>query len=811
MIVKITSPKNGEEVKPFIPIKFSFTVDLDSTPKDLYYAIYLIDGTNKQLIKQVNVKDVKVTFSSIYSFSEDLAIKKGFGTYKLQVTVIADKKYKQEFVDIKFPGAPSIGSGSGTADPTFSQIITKITNPINTQFIDQNPKDPFIKISAALTTKKLVKETAEYKFVLKNTATLIEEIIKDGTITSIDNGLLFSFKTPIPKSGNYELQFIVQSLDNVLNSSTSSIKFTVKPEQGFFDVPETPSDSLQIFGEIRKPNNLQLFDDNFFQINENGIPKNYIPIILQVKTTDKPKNKAIYKIILRDKISLAETVIDEGNLIPFLVDSKKPFFVLKTPQEANIEILLPLFKNGTYQVYSFVEADGFKGISHPKTFSVNITKKVVFPEIVPETPETAAEQILPPPKTVPPPAPEIFGTEGIGTIDVVDERIKDLGLQAPYLKTYLYQNGKNKVLFQIEKFFLISEDYNKQIRKLQEQQQYKIINNLVKELFLDRISANIYMTENKPETFTDIVNKSNLFKTLIVSNNELNFENYLDVNKDYYFLVEAEQGKTTNENEKIYDYSGLQKIKIIKDEELYFIENNQVATVEKFKGQIQLGGPVIETYTLKYYDFTDKEKIKTFLGKTFIESKFTFPGYNLNKVPGLIGSVDKLFNLSEAKFDSSQNNSKYIKLRITSKKTNRKIDINLNYSFKPEPQVIKSFEEIKYKDNQKLNLYVVINKKEVDSKIVTLTKKESLFNTISNFLEEYVKQYNTKNNLNYTSGISQAGVFVKYFIDSTEATNFLKEMSFDLRKQAEFSEDEVSIPLKNFAKNIWSFVEYNIE
>lgn len=557
------------------------------------------------------------------------------------------------------------------------------------------------------------------------------------------------------------------------SSETVIIKLVEEPAvnnaeipEGYFDTEEPKANNLQIFGEITKPHNLQVFDDNFFKIDENGIPKNYIPINLQIKTTDKPKNKASYKIILRDTITKAEAPIDGGNLLPFLFNSKKSIFNVLSPQEATIEILLPLFKNGTYQVYAYMEADEAKGTSHTKTFSVNITKQVNLPKTTPEIPTEplppapeqtlpkpplpaeplpqAPEQTLPKPpvKIIPLPPPEIFGTEGIGTIDVVDERIKDLGLQAPYLKTYLYQNGKNKVLFQIEKFFLISEDYDKQIRKLQEQQQYKIINNLVKELFLDRISANIYMTENKPETFTDIVNKSNLFKTLIVSNNELNFENYLDVNKDYYFLVEAEQGKTTNENEKIYDYSGLQKIKIIKDEELYFIENNQVATVEKFKGDFILGGPVIETYTLKYYDFIDKEKIKTFLGKAFIESKFTFPGYNLNKVPGLIGSVDKLFNLSEAKFDSSQNNSKYIKLRITSKKTNRKIDINLNYSFKPEPQVIKSFEEIKSKDNKKLEINVSFS-------ILKKAPVEFLqqFNFFLQELRKFIPIYNAENNL----------------------------------------------------------------
>lgn len=564
------------------------------------------------------------------------------------------------------------------------------------------------------------------------------------------------------KSGQYGIK-IKAIEDNKSSSEMVIIKLIEEPAannaeipEGYFDTEEPKANNLQIFGEITKPHNLQVFDDNFFKIDENGIPKNYIPITLQAKTTDKPKNKAIYKIILRDIKTSAESPIDDGNLLPFLVDSKKSIFNFLNPQEATIEILFPFFKNGTYQVYAYLEADGAKGTSHTKTFSVNITKQVNLPKTTPEIPTEplppapeqtlpkpplpaeplpqAPEQTLPKPpaKIIPLPPPEIFGTQGIGTVNVIKEKVEDLVIQAPYLKTYLYQNGKNKVLFQIEKFFLISNKYDNHINKLQESLQYKLINSLVKEKFIDGIFANIYMSEEKPVNFVDIVNESNIFKMLNISKNELNFQKYLDVNKDYYFLVEAVQENNKN---KIYDYSGLQKIKIIKDEELYFIENNEVASVETIKA-------VFETHYLKYYDFVDKEKIKTFLGKAFIESKFTFPGYNLNKVPGLIGSVDKLFNLSEAKFDSSQNNSKYIKLRITSKKTNRKIDINLNYSFKPEPQVIKSFEEIKSKDNKKLEINVSFS-------ILKKAPVEFLqqFNFFLQELRKFIPIYNAENNL----------------------------------------------------------------
>ena len=115
--------------------------------------------------------------------------------------------------------------------------------------------------------------------------------------------------------------------------------------EGFFDPqPDNQAAKLEIFGEILKPHNLQVFDDAFFQIDANGIPKNYIPISAEIKTTDKPK-KASYKIILRDVINSIEAPIDGGDLIPFLTDSKKQFLNFKTPQEATIDVLLPLFVN----------------------------------------------------------------------------------------------------------------------------------------------------------------------------------------------------------------------------------------------------------------------------------------------------------------------------------------------------------------------------------------------------------------------------------------------------------------------------------
>ena len=49
------------------------------------------------------------------------------------------------------------------------------------------------------------------------------------------------------------------------------------------------------------------------------------------------------------------------------------------------------------------------------------------------------------------------------------------------------------------------------------------------------------MSEDKPQILSDIVNDSNLIKKLDVSKAQLYFQKYLDVNKDYYFIVEAKQ------------------------------------------------------------------------------------------------------------------------------------------------------------------------------------------------------------------------------------------------------------------------------
>ena len=59
------------------------------------------------------------------------------------------------------------------------------------------------------------------------------------------------------------------------------------------------------------------------------------------------------------------------------------------------------------------------------------------------------------------------------------------------------------------------------------------------------------------------------------------------------------------------------------------------------------------------------------------------------------------FKFGQASFDSASNYP-YIKLRLTSKKTNRKIDINLNYTFLQTIKVINE-QELKSKNTIKIN------------------------------------------------------------------------------------------------------------
>ena len=225
-----------------------------------------------------------------------------------------------------------------------------------------------------------------------------------------------------------------------------------------------------------------------------------------------------------------------------------------------------------------------------------------------------------------------------GNIQIEDSR-KDAEDKfiPPQLECLLYKGGKNKVLFRINKFYPIPT-------KMPDfsffKNDPKLIHQEIQDSFLSNLSAEIYRTTTKPNSVQEMAVPDNLYKKLDIGNNEYSFDDYLNINTEFYFVVKIKHEPKAGIQSFGERMSPVYKINVLKDGEFYYLEKD----VEDFKIKKTLSAP--------------------FLSKVFIEPRQE----NLESNKKLYES----FN-SETDFP-------YFKIRVTSKKTNRRFDLNLYYS-----------------------------------------------------------------------------------------------------------------------------------
>jgi len=263
----------------------------------------------------------------------------------------------------------------------------------------------------------------------------------------------------------------------------------------------------------------------------------------------------------------------------------------------------------------------------------------------------------------------------------------------PTFETYLLQNSKNKILFN---FIRPTFSYNlKILQPAQQSSAPQFISQIsnedegldqninlipiepekIKQLNIDDFSILFYKTKVKPSTIEEMTVESNLFKELIPSKKELSVIDFLDVNTDYYFYVSPGQGLTDKIKNLIveeYDLS-LNDFKIITAEE------KGIATDYVYRIKIIKDGNLyfLEKEALNLKEVKDTKKTKSFFGTILAEVKYNFVDTtvkNFSKTNAVLP-----FTSGDSVFDSSQNHP-YIKLRFKSKKSNRKIDLNLKYT-----------------------------------------------------------------------------------------------------------------------------------
>lgn len=243
-------------------------------------------------------------------------------------------------------------------------------------------------------------------------------------------------------------------------------------------------------------------------------------------------------------------------------------------------------------------------------------------------------------------------------------------------KTYSYKPNKIKVLiqFDIPKTipYIKIEDPK---QNTPNQDGYK---KSVQQAYLDSIiqPKKIYVYRTKNEVIDlkkDLYNSQSLYKVLDITNGETSYYEDLEDNTDYYYFYLAQIEEPDNsqlsiiqnryiinmypaDNNKFYYVMGsyINKIRLVKDEQFYYIYRQTL---------------------------TQEDLIKKEYGRKFRE-KF------------LIKPTEEIFALvSTTAFDV---NYPYLKMRITSKKTRKKVDFNLRYGVNKDVKFIPFQDKKKY-------------------------------------------------------------------------------------------------------------------
>lgn len=698
------------------------------------------------------------------------------------------------------------------ANPTIS-----VLNPVNKKvfFAEELSKtNNVIPIEFSINTET-VPITVFFKVQTKdlNTNKFEESSLLKVNLTSKNTKIKYDF-SPISLDTSYDLKIIANTNADYFTDSTKSFLTTFTSQPTTFTVKKSQLSSAPIIG-ITSPTNGQVFDSKYFVDVQNYVSLDFYvtvkqaPVQFSYKIVLKNLNTNIIKeysyiINLNSKTTKLNYTFDSslpdgkyqvyvvgktGELLGstsnnvifniskfFLIQPKiiyvDPFFAGSSNEEPSLpklDIKLPLIDLGTVFPSSKVDlpplgpTTPFIQPSIPSSAAQKELPPGLGPvPVAPAAPIPPVPQFVPAPNqepVAPPlPPPETKAEYKEETVSVEELKTKNLIIfEVPNIKPFLYQGGKNKVLFQIDKFFpILNKDYLNIQELKNKADKEKELYDLIESEFFNTTTAILYKTEILPKTLSDIANQSFIYKNLNISKNELGFEDTLEVNKDYYFLIEGKH-KSESGKLKLLNYSDLKKVKIIKDEDLYFIEAQSVAKVTYLPSGNNTEiftpfGPVKVPEllpTLLPYNVIDKNKTKKLLNKVFIDPIYSIGDIDLNNINKAIkdSTNNKLFNFNIPGFDSALN-SKYIKLRVTSKKSRKKIDINLNYNFWPTIQSAKYIQELNNKEIKKLQYYVYVPAEEKAKAQEKDPKEAQKLVIFISELKDYIEKYNLKNNRN---------------------------------------------------------------
>lgn len=277
----------------------------------------------------------------------------------------------------------------------------------------------------------------------------------------------------------------------------------------------------------------------------------------------------------------------------------------------------------------------------------------------------------------------------------------------------IYKNKNPKLLFTFTKPQLLShEPISTPILNKEGKNNYKASNeqklfNALQPTKIFVYKANYEITNLIP----DLVNEGNLFKELNVLDDELSFYDLIEPNKNYYYFYVAKFTAPTDET--IYNID--ENFVIISGEDLYWI-----------------GSPILKINLVRDSNFYYLET------KTLTEKSFKINKYEesfKNKIS--IIPKSKPFNYGGDSFTTGQSN--FIKIRTTSTKTRKKVDLNLKYTIGKNKKVMNNDEFEKSKPDLVETLDDPIIKKLVKDKFVnedvtqtlkTIIKSESLLTEI---------------------------------------------------------------------------------